>query len=121
MLVTFKTNSYADITMFGDAAETLLKMMGQSGKVPGAIMASDVPAALGALKDSLAAASDTSSGDTSSSGTSSSGTSSSDESSAATHEQDGEAPPVMLSTRALPLVELLEAAIVSSDNVLWDK
>jgi hypothetical protein len=117
VLVTFKTNSYADITMFGDAGESLLKMMGQSGKVPGAIMASDVPAALRALKDSLAAVAN----GASSGGTPGSGTSSSAESSAAGDEQDGDAPPVMLSTRALPLVELLEAAIASSDNVLWDK
>jgi len=39
MLVTFKTPSHADITMFGTVATTLLKMMGMSGGSPGAIMA----------------------------------------------------------------------------------
>ena len=36
--------------MFGDVAETLLKMMGQSGVLPGALVAKDVPAALERLK-----------------------------------------------------------------------
>ena len=50
MLVTFKTEAYANITMFGEVAVTLLKLMGHSGTVPGALMAEDVPAALERLK-----------------------------------------------------------------------
>ena len=46
MLITFKSDAYADIIMFGDIAERLLKMMGHSGTVPSAILADDVPAAL---------------------------------------------------------------------------
>ena len=46
MLVTFTTNTYPDITMFGDFALTMLKMMGHSATVPGAILAPDVPEAL---------------------------------------------------------------------------
>ena len=42
MIVTFKTKPYADITMFGDVAIHLLKLMGHSGTVPGAIVAEDV-------------------------------------------------------------------------------
>jgi hypothetical protein len=49
MLVTFTSKAYADITMFGDIAVTLLKMMGHSGTVPGAILAADLPAALSRL------------------------------------------------------------------------
>jgi hypothetical protein len=41
MLVTFTTEAYADITMFGDVAVALLKMMGHSGTVPSAIRAED--------------------------------------------------------------------------------
>lgn len=55
MLVTFTTKAYADITMFGDVALALLKMMGHSGTVPGAILAEDVPAALGRLKRGIEA------------------------------------------------------------------
>ena len=50
MLVTFKSDAYADIMMFGDAAHRLLKMMGHSGTVPSAILADDVPAALDRVK-----------------------------------------------------------------------
>lgn len=46
MLVTFSTKVYADITMFGDIALVMLKMMGHSGTVPSAIRAEDVPVAL---------------------------------------------------------------------------
>ena len=49
MLVTFSTNAYADITMFGDVALTLLKMMGHSSTVPSAILAADVPVVLSRL------------------------------------------------------------------------
>lgn len=35
MLITLKTKSYADITMFGDVAIKLLQMTGHSGTVPG--------------------------------------------------------------------------------------
>ena len=45
MLVTFKTEAYASITMFGDVAVALIKLMGHSGTVPGAVLAEDVPAA----------------------------------------------------------------------------
>ena len=45
MLVTFTTDAYADITLFGDVALALLKMMGHSATAPGAILAEDVPAA----------------------------------------------------------------------------
>jgi hypothetical protein len=33
MLVTVRTRAYANITMFGDVATELLKLMGLSGKV----------------------------------------------------------------------------------------
>jgi hypothetical protein len=44
MLVTFSTKAYADITLFGDIALTLLKMMVHSATITGAILAADVPA-----------------------------------------------------------------------------
>ena len=53
MRVTFTTDAYADITMFGDVALTLLKMMGHSKTVPGAILAADVPMALNRLKAAI--------------------------------------------------------------------
>ncbi len=54
MLVTFQTKAYAPITMFGDVAVTLIKLMGHSGTVPGAILAEDIPAALARLRAAVA-------------------------------------------------------------------
>ena len=55
MLVTFTTDAYADITMFGDVVHTMLKMMGHSVTVPGAILAADVPEALRRLTTAVEA------------------------------------------------------------------
>ncbi len=102
MLVTFTCNAYADITMFGDVALTLLKMMGHSGTVPGAILAADVPAALDRLKRAIAAAR----------------AEPVQEASTETDE-DRDEPRVSLATRALPLIELLTAAAKADCDVMW--
>jgi hypothetical protein len=98
MLVTFTTDAYADITMFGDVALTLLKMTGHSGSVPGAILAADVPAAL----SRLTAAIDRTRTETS-----------------ADDDEDDETR-VSLSNRALPLVGLLTAAAQQNSDVMWE-
>ncbi len=105
MLVTFKTTAYADITMFGDAAEALLKLMGQSGNVPGAIMADDVAPAMEKLKSALAdQPADTGEGTDANNGS----------------DDEDRTSRVALATRAVPLLELLEAAAASGANVMWD-
>ena len=55
MLVTFSCPAYADITMFGDVAVRLIKLMGHSGTVPGALLAADVQAALARLEAAVEA------------------------------------------------------------------
>lgn len=55
MIVTFRSKAHADIIMFGDIAVNLLKLMGHSGTVPGALLAEDVPAALDRLRKAVAA------------------------------------------------------------------
>ncbi len=108
MLVTFKTSAYADITMFGDAAEALLKLMGQSGNVPGAIMADEVAAALAAMQASLE-------------DDSAPGTSVNNAGDDQLEDDEDRQNKVALSTRAIPLIQLLEAAIAAKQNVMWDK
>ena len=97
MLVTFTCSAYADITMFGDVAKRLLKMMGQSGNVPGALRAEDVPAARQAIEAALARV---------------------DEPTQTPDDAEGE-PVVSLHHRALPLVELLKAAERDEVDVMW--
>ncbi len=101
MLVTFSCAAYADITMFGDVALRLLKMMGHSGTVPGAILAEDVRTALQRLQAALRAEQTADS--------------------ATPAEEDEGGPAVSLTQRALPLIELLKAAAEADCNVMWDR
>jgi hypothetical protein len=97
MLVTFTTEAYADITMFGDVALTLLKMMGHSATVPGAILAADVPEALQKLTLAVEA----------------------EDTSPPVDENDENEPTVSLPNRARPLIELLTAAVEADVDVMW--
>jgi len=104
MLVTFKTEAYANITMFGDVAVALLNLMGQSGSVPGALMPEDIPAALDRLKRAVAANPDAPL----------------DPQNARAEENEKEGSHVSLAHRALPLIELLKAAAEQKTYVMWE-
>ncbi len=97
MLVTFTTNAYADITMFGDVALAMLKMMGHSTTVPGAIVAEDVPAALSRITAAIEA----------------------ETASQPVEAKDADEPPVSMKNRALPLIGLLAAAAKANTYVMW--
>ena len=106
MLVTFRSDAWSKITMFGDVAVSLLKMTGHSGTVPSAMLAADVPAALARLKQELAAAA------------------------AKAHANQGQTinsddadapPPVGLAMRAFPLIQLLTAAATQKCDVMWEQ
>ncbi|MCB5184068.1 DUF1840 domain-containing protein [Methylobacillus gramineus] len=97
MLVTFSTARYSDITMFGDVVSQLLKLMGHSGTVPGAILAADVPQALAQLKQGLSTI----------------------PASAVNHDNESQEPNIGLPSRALPLIKLLESAISNQSDVMW--
>lgn len=103
MLVTFRTRAYGEITMFGDVAVKLLKMMGHSGTVPSAINPADIPPALKALRDAVAR----------------------DEAEHAEDEasddwDDEKEESVSLKNRAFPLIQMLEAALQDDVPVMWD-
>ncbi len=97
MLVTFTTKNYADIMMFGDVAQVMLKMMGHSTTVPGAILAADVPAALARLKTAIDV----------------------EPTLPPETDTDEEEPAVSIAHRAFPLIELLAAAVKADANVMW--
>jgi hypothetical protein len=96
MLVKFYSPAYADITMFGDVAVHLLKLMGNSGTIPGAMLSEDIPEALVRLEAGLAAEKDSDPSD----------------------EVDDDA--VSLRQRSFPLVEMLKAARKQEKEILWD-
>ena len=107
MIVKFSTRAGA-LTMHGDAAVALLKAMGHSGTVPGAILAADLPAALAQLRkvlDEQAHAplpppppADTKDDD----------------------ERERE-PPVTLRMRGLPLIDMIETAIARDSDLMWER
>lgn len=101
MLITFRTEAYGSITFFGDVALRLLHYMGQSGRVPGAIVAKDVAQALALLSQAL------------------------DQEAkqpppatfpGMTQEEE---PEISLTQRAIPLIALLQAAVDQHCDVLW--
>ena len=98
MLVTFTTDAYANITMFGDNALDMLKMMGHSATVPGAIRAEDVPEALNRLRAA---------------------TESENIPSPTLNKYTNE-PLVRTVHRVPPLVDLLSAAARAKSRVMWD-
>jgi hypothetical protein len=99
MLITFKTSAYANITMLGDVGRKMLEMMAFGSSVPGAILSTDVPAALDNLQMALGKL-------------------------PPQVEPAGEAgedePAVSVHTRAIPLVELLQAAAADETHVRWE-
>ena len=98
MLVTFSTPAHGDVTMFGDVAMRLLKMMGRSNTVPSALYAEDIQAALERLKAALDPA-----------------RSSPKPNLPAEAEEDAA---VSILHRAQPLIELLEAAAHENCGVM---
>ena len=103
MLITFKTRAYADVTMFGEVALKLIKLMGRSETVPSAIDPEDIPAALKMLRAGIAA----------------------DDAAAKEDETGGSEDEaeehVSVHNRALPLIEILEAAQNENAPVMWEE
>jgi len=100
MLITFKTEAHAGITMFGKIALDMVTMMGHTPTVPGAILARDIPEALSRLQSGIEAGA----------GSPTSG-----------KDDDENDPPVDIVHRALPLIDLLKAAATAEKNVMWEE
>jgi hypothetical protein len=98
MPITFKTKSYADITMLNDTGEVILELMDFGNLIPGAIAAADIRQALSNLQKNLADESGQKDQD---------------------KEEDDQQPPVSLTTRAMPLLELLKSAVDNDNDVSW--
>lgn len=111
MIVTFRSEAYADIMMFGDIAIQLLELMGHSGTVPGALLAEDVPEALASLKKAIA--------DDKARVAAMPKSEKTDEND--DRDDDDKGPPVQLAHRALPLIDLLAASAAAKCDVMWDR
>lgn len=103
MLVKFRSKTSADFIMFGDIAVALIRMMGHSGTVPGAMSAAEVPAALSRLKHAL------------------SGESVHTEAVADRPDEEAAADQaVTLRQRAVPLIDMLNAAVAAESYIMWE-
>jgi hypothetical protein len=107
MLVRFHSKTSAGVLMFGDIAVALLRLMGMSGSVPGAVLARDIPEALGRLRQAVESAEG-------------------DRILLPAGTQGDEAdrpdvPRIKLRTRAYPLIQMLEAAAAGECDVIWEE
>ena len=103
MLITFKSRAYADITMFGDVALRLIKLMGRKETVPSALLPEDIPKALKMLRAGIAAEG-----------------AAREENEAEVDDEEKEER-VSIHNRALPLIDLLEAAQQDNVAVMWEE
>lgn len=110
MIVTFHSKAHADIILFGDVAVQLLKIMGHSGAVPGALLVADIPDALKRLKQAVA--------ENKATGAAKPQHNQNEKDN--DREEEAKEPPVQLAHRALPLIELLEASLAAGCEVMWD-
>jgi hypothetical protein len=98
MLIRFHTKADG-FTIQGDIGIALLRLMGMSGAVPGALLAQDVPPALERLKAAVAGV----------------------KPAAPAADAREEGARVSLSARAFPLVQLLENAAKRNSDVVWEE
>jgi Domain of unknown function (DUF1840) len=101
MLITFRSK-VGDITMFGEVGKKMLVLMGQSGVVPGALMAADLPAAIVRLRAGAT------------------GEPAPLPESSPKGSRDDKEPPIALATRAKPLIDMLERAAKAGADVIWE-
>jgi hypothetical protein len=111
MLVRFHSKASGSVTMFGEVATELLRLMGMSGMVPGAVLAQDVPEALRRLRQ----AAESPEGDRVLQPPRPKKEAEKDE-----QEDDREVAKVNLRTRAFPLLRMLEDAAAEECAVVWE-
>ena len=99
MLITFKSKAHADIVMLGDSARELIRLMGKSEALPSAVGPDGIPKALAKLKAALAEQVGTP---------------------ADNNDDDDENENISLHTRAIPLIEMLEASEQAQVPVMWE-
>lgn len=106
MTITFQSPAHGDVIMLDAHARYLIRLMGHSETVPGAIDAEGVPEALRQLRDALDRMEATP-----------------EEDEAAADDDDDtqgdDEPPVPWRRRAWPLMRLLEAAAADEAHIRW--
>lgn len=114
MLVTFRSTATESVTMFSDIATELLRMMGATGRVPGAFTAQDLPAALRKLEGEIERLKAATHAETPARPA--------DNEDWQTDEDNLEErePPITLATRAVPLISMMKRAAAAKAEVMWE-
>jgi hypothetical protein len=108
MLITFQSQASGDVMMFGDVAKQMLRIMGKEPADKGIITAVQLPDAIAALTEAIAA------DKAAWSERSAAGRGGTDAA-----QEDGGELFVSASHRARPLLELLERSLTADKPVLW--
>lgn len=113
MLVIFRSTATESITMFHDVAVQLLKLMGATGRVPGALSPDDVGPALQRLETAT---------EQIRAGTHLTAARPADNEDSKNEDEDDEErePPVDLATRAVPLLSILKRAAAAHAEIMWE-
>lgn len=112
MLVTFRSTATESITMFEGVAVQLLKMMGATGRIPGALSPDDVGPALAKLESAT---------EQIKAGAHVTAARPADNEDAKNEDEDEERePPVDLATRAVPLLSVMKRAAAAHAELMWE-
>jgi Domain of unknown function (DUF1840) len=115
MLVTFRSSATESITMFGDIAVQLLRLMGATGKVPGGLDAEEVQTALRKLEQETERLRAQTNADTPA-------RPADNEDWATDEDKDLKRErPIPVETRAVPLLSLLKRAAAAKVPVVWER
>lgn len=104
MIVSFHAHGHTKITMFGDVALEFLQMMGLPAKVPGTLLPADIEAAKASLEKALQNVPEATNTD-----------SNEDD-----DDEEQEAP-ISMSSRAMPLLKLLDDAKQDDTYISWQE
>jgi hypothetical protein len=99
MFITFSSDAYENISYFNEIGRRLITLMGHSDNVPGAIKSEELADALARLQQGLGGEKIAP---------------------ASSNNDDDNEPEISLAKRAIPLVNLLQAAIKKECDVLWN-
>ena len=102
MPITFKSKHSPDILMLENVGREMIRLMGHSGTLPGALAVQDIPAALERLQAEI-----------------SGGTLEADR--GKDHDEESHGPAISAAHRALPLIEMLKVARREQEHVLWER
>jgi hypothetical protein len=112
MLVTFRSTATESITMFKDVAVQLLKLMGATGRIPGALGPEDVAPALQRLEAAT---------EQIKAGTHVTAARPADNEDSKNEDEDDEREaPVDIATRAVPLLSILKRAAAANAEISWE-